>query len=133
MLKPRVAARYTLAMSHLYEMRMYYVAPGKMDALLARFADHTEAIFKRYNLKTIGYWVPRENPKNLLLYIIEHDVENDSVEAAERNWEAFRNDKEWQRVRAETDAEVPLVVSIERYYMDKIDFSKIQNGISSKT
>jgi hypothetical protein len=116
-------------MSHIYEMRMYYVAPGKMDALLARFADHTEAIFKQYNLKAIGYWVPRENAKNLLLYIVEHD----NLEAAETNWEAFRNDMEWQRVRAETDAEVPLVVSIDRYYMDKIDFSKIKNGISSKT
>ena len=116
-------------MSHVYEMRMYYVTPGKMDALLARFADHTEAIFKRYNLKTIGYWVPRENEKNLLLYIIEHD----SLEAAEKNWEAFRNDKEWRRIRAETDAEVPLVVSIERYFMDKVDFSKPKYGVSSKT
>ena len=116
-------------MSHVYEMRMYYVAPGKMDALLARFADHTEAIFKRYNLKTIGYWVPHENAKNLLLYIVEHD----SLEAAEKNWEASRDDKEWQRVRAETDAEAPLVASIERYFMQKVDFSKIQNGISSIT
>ena len=132
-MKRESAARYTLAMSHVYEMRMYSVAPGKMDALLARFADHTEAIFKRYNMKTMGYWVPRENAKNLLLYIIEHDVENDGLEAAEKNWEAFRNDKEWQQVKAETDAAAPLVVSIERYYMDKVDFSKIKNGISSKT
>lgn len=116
-------------MNHIYEMRMYYVTPGKMDALLARFASHTEAIFARYNLKTIGYWVPHENAKNLLLYIVEHE----SLEAAEKNWEAFRNDKEWQRVRAETDAEVPLVASIERYYMSKVDLSKFRNGISSIT
>jgi hypothetical protein len=51
-------------------MRTYYAAPGKMDALLARFADHTEAIFQRHGLKTIGYWIPQENPKNLLLYIL---------------------------------------------------------------
>jgi hypothetical protein len=110
-------------------MRMYSVTPGKMDALLARFADHTEAIFKRYDMNTIGYWVPQENARNLMLYIIEHD----SLEAAEKNWEAFRNDQEWQQVKAETDAEAPLVISIERYYMDKVDFSKIKNGISSKT
>ena len=116
-------------MSHVYEMRMYYVAPGKMAALLARFADHTEAIFERHNLKTIGYWVPRENPKNLLLYIIEHE----SLEAAAKNWEDFRNDKDWQRVKAETDAEVPLVVSIEAYFMDKVDFSKPEYGVCSKT
>jgi hypothetical protein len=116
-------------MSHVYEMRMYSVAPGKMDALLARFADHTEAIFKRYNMKTLGYWVPLENAKNLMIYIIEHE----SLEAAEKNWQDFGKDKEWQQVKAETDAEAPLVISIERYYMDKVDFSKIKNGISSKT
>ena len=112
-----------------YEMRMYYVAPGKMDALLARFADHTEAIFERYNLKTIGYWVAQETAKNLLIYIIEHE----SLEAAEKNWQDFGKDKDWQRVKAETDAEIPLVVSIDRTFMDKVDIPKLKNGISSKT
>lgn len=115
-------------MSHVYEMRMYYAAPGKMDALLARFADHTDPLLKRYGIRTIGYWVPQENPKNLLLYIVEHD----SLEAAEKNWATFRNDKDWQRIKAETDADVPLVASIERYFMDKVDFSKLKTGVSSK-
>ena len=116
-------------MTYVYEMRMYYAAPGKMDALLARFADHTEALFERYNLKTIGYWVPQQNPKNMLLYILEHE----SLEAANKNWEDFRNDKDWQKVKAETDARVPLVASIDRYFMDKIDFSQLKTGVSSKT
>ena len=111
-------------MSHVYEMRMYYVSPGKMDPLLSRFALHTEAIFERYHLRTIGYWVPRENPQNLLLYILEHE----SVEAAERNWAAFRKDAEWNRIKAETDSEVPLVASIVRYFMDKVDFSRFKTA-----
>ncbi len=115
-------------MSHVYEMRMYYAAPGKMDALLARFADHTEALFARHGIRTIGYWVPRENSKNLLLYIVEHD----SLDAAAKNWDAFRADKDWQRIKAETDADVPLAASIERYFMDKVDFSKLKSGVSSK-
>ncbi|HTA45169.1 MAG TPA: NIPSNAP family protein [Bryobacteraceae bacterium] len=116
-------------MSHVYEMRMYFVTPGKMDALIARFADHTDALFARYGIKTVGYWTPRENPKNLLLYILEHD----SVEAAEKNWAAFRADKDWQRIRAETDTPVPLVSSMDCYFMDKIDFSKLKTRVSSKT
>jgi NIPSNAP len=116
-------------MNHVYEMRMYYANPGKMEALLARFADHTEEIFERYHLKTIGYWVPQDNPKNLLLYIMEHE----SLEAAEKNWEDFRNDKDWLKVKADTDAPVPLVASIDRYFMDKVDFSKVKTGVSSKT
>jgi hypothetical protein len=39
---------------HVYELRLYYVKEGKMDALKARFGDHTDSIFKRHNMKSIG-------------------------------------------------------------------------------
>src|ERR1700752_4641193 len=59
---------------HVYELRMYKVNEGKMDALIARFGDHTDAIFKRHNMKSIGYWVPEDAPEsqNLFIYILEH-------------------------------------------------------------
>src|SRR5215471_16686653 len=59
---------------HVYELRMYHVKPGKMDALVARFGDHTDAIFKRHNMKSVGYWVPEgaPNSQNLFVYILEH-------------------------------------------------------------
>src|SRR5437762_6472918 len=44
---------------HVYELRLYHVHEGKMDALKARFGNHTDAIFKRHNMKSIGYWSPR--------------------------------------------------------------------------
>ena len=46
---------------HVYELRTYTAPPGKLDALEARFRDHTEAIFKRHGLTAIGYWVPQDN------------------------------------------------------------------------
>src|SRR4051812_10527451 len=42
--------------SHVYDLRMYHAKEGKLTALKARFADHTDAIFKRHNLKSVGYW-----------------------------------------------------------------------------
>jgi len=39
---------------HVYELRLYHVHEGKMDALKARFGDHTDAIFKRHNMKSVG-------------------------------------------------------------------------------
>jgi hypothetical protein len=55
-------------------LRLYHVKEGKMDALKARFGDHTNAIFKRHNMKSIGYWSPEDAPdsQNLLIYILEH-------------------------------------------------------------
>jgi len=57
---------------HVYELRLYHVNEGKMDALNARFGDHTDAIFKRHNMKSIGYWVPEDAPysQNLFVYIL---------------------------------------------------------------
>jgi hypothetical protein len=36
---------------HVYELRLYHVNEGKMDALKSRFGDHTDSIFKRHNMR----------------------------------------------------------------------------------
>ena len=33
--------------NHVYELRLYHVNEGKMDALKARFGDHTDAAFQK--------------------------------------------------------------------------------------
>ena len=38
----------------VYELRIYHANEGKLDALLARFRDHTIAIFNRHGLKSIA-------------------------------------------------------------------------------
>lgn len=47
---------------HVFELRLYQVNEGKMDALIARFGDHTDAIFNRHNMKSIGFWRPQDSP-----------------------------------------------------------------------
>ena len=108
---------------HVYELRMYHVSPGKMEALKARFGDHTDAIFKRHNMKSVGYWVPEDAPisQNLLIYILEHS----SREDAKRNWDAFHNDPEWKKVKAESETEGPLVDRIDNYFMDPTSYSAL--------
>jgi NIPSNAP len=108
---------------HVYELRMYHVHAGKMDALKARFGDHTDAIFKRHNMKSIGYWVPEDasGSQNLFIYILEHP----SRQEAERNWAAFQADPEWKKVKAESEANGPLVDHIDRYFMDPTSYSAL--------
>ena len=108
---------------HVYELRMYHVHEGKMDALKARFGDHTDAIFKRHNMKSVGYWSPEDAPssQNLFVYILEHP----SRQEAEKNWAAFQADPEWQKVKAESEAHGPLVDHIDRYFMDPTSFSAL--------
>src|SRR4051794_17640891 len=109
---------------HVYELRLYHVEEGKMDALKARFGDHSDAIFKRHNMKSIGYWSPEDAPdsQNLFIYILEHPSRQD----AEKNWAAFQADREWQKVKAESEANGPLVDHIDHYFMDPTSFSALQ-------
>jgi hypothetical protein len=107
----------------VFELRMYHVHPGKMDALKARFGDHTDAIFKRHNMKSIGYWIPQDAPssQNLFIYILEHP----SRQEAEKNWAAFQADPEWKKVKAESEAQGPLPDHIDRYFMDPTSYSAL--------
>jgi hypothetical protein len=108
---------------HVYELRLYHVNQGKMDALRARFGDHTDAIFKRHHMKSIGYWSPEDAPssQNLFIYILEHP----SRQEAEKNWAAFREDPEWKKVKAESEAQGPLVDHIDSYFMDPTSYSAL--------
>ena len=108
---------------HVYELRTYTATPGKLDALEARFRDHTEAIFKRHNIKAIGYWVPQENKDNLLIYIVDHK----SKEDATKNWAAFQADEEWKKVRAASEVNGPLTSKApDSVYMNPTDFSRLK-------
>jgi hypothetical protein len=110
--------------SHVYELRLYHAKEGKMDALKARFGDHTDSIFKRHNMKSIGYWSPEDAPdsQNLFIYILEHP----SRREAEKNWAAFQVDPEWQKVKKESEVNGPLVDRIDHYFMDPASFSALQ-------
>ena len=102
---------------------MRHAPPGKLDALIARFRDHTETIFHRHGLNAVGYWVPEENKNNELIYILDHKSKAD----ADKNWAAFQNDEEWKKVRAESEKDGPLTTKApERVFMDPVDFSKLK-------
>jgi len=110
--------------THVYELRLYHVNEGKMDALIARFGDHTDAIFKRHNMKSIGYWRPEDAPysQNLFVYILEHP----SREEARKNWASFQNDPEWKKVKADSETQGPLANHIDSYFMDPTSFSALK-------
>lgn len=52
----------------VYEMRIYTAAPGKLDALNARFKDHTMKLFEKHGITNVGYFVPLDNKDNKLIY-----------------------------------------------------------------
>ena len=112
------------ASARVFEMRTYTCEEGKLDALNARFRDHTTKIFKKHGMTNIGYWVPQDEPRhnNTLIYIVAHA----SRDAAKASWDAFRKDPEWQKVQKESEASGKIVAKVESVFMDPTDYSQIK-------
>jgi hypothetical protein len=111
--------------SRCFEMRTYYAAPGKFEDMNKRFRDHTCALFKKHGIELVGFWIPQEKEKgseNTMVYILAHK----SREEAKKSWAAFSNDPEWQKVRAESEANGKLVEKMESVYLSATDYSPMK-------
>lgn len=106
----------------IYELRIYTAHPGKMGALLSRFRDHTTAIFERHGIKNVGYWTNSVGGRSDELWYM---LAFDDMGHRQRAWGEFGADPEWQRVRAESEREGPLVHHIENRLMTPTDFSPL--------
>ena len=107
----------------VYELRIYTCNEGKLDALLARFRDHTCKLFEKHGMGNVGYWVPvdKENgSETTLIYVLEHK----SREAAKESFKAFGADPEWQAARkASEEGGKILAKAPESIFMKPTDFS----------
>lgn len=107
----------------VYELRTYHVHEGRMPAMLKRFREHTTKLFEKHGISNIGYWQPEgDDADRTLIYLIAHE----SREAADRNWQAFMADAEWQKVREESEKDGKIVQRVERVWLTPTDFSKLK-------
>ena len=120
-----LVAGFAFAQNRVYELRTYTCNEGKLEALKARFRDHTVEIFKRHGMESVGYWIPQdpEKSKTTLIYILVHP----SLDAAKKNWAEFRADPEWMKVAKESEVNGKILAKPPEFiYMDPADFSKLK-------
>jgi hypothetical protein len=116
-----------VAEGRVFEMRTYYAAPGKIDALNARFRDHTLALFKKHGLEVVGFWMPIDKDKDpaagdKLVYILSFK----SRAAAEASWKAFVADPAWVAARNASEANGKLLTKIESVFLSGTDYSPLK-------
>lgn len=104
----------------IYELRIYEANPGKMADLHKRFREHTLGIFGRHGMKVewfatpgVGEWTDR------LYYLMSFDDFADR----ERKWASFGADEEWQKVRAESEKDGPLVRRVRNMFLNPTPYS----------
>ena len=108
----------------VFELRTYTTFPGRLDALHARFANHTIRIFEKHGMTNVGYFTPQDSPiaENTLVYLLAHD----SREAAKASWAAFVADPEWQQVYEDSKRDGDIVEKLESVFMDATDYSMMK-------
>lgn len=116
---------FALAENRVFELRIYTANDGKLEALKARFRDHTTAIFKKHHMEVVAYWTPQKDDpkaKDTFIYILAHP----SREAATKNWAEFQADPEWQKAKSESEKEGALAKKVDSTFMDPTSFSPLK-------
>lgn len=110
--------------TRVFEIRTYTTHPGKLEALNARFRNHTVGLFKKHGMTNIGYWTPQDAPlsENTLIYVLAHT----SRETAKQSWDAFRKDPDWVKARTESEMPGPIVVKVDSVFMSATDYSPLK-------
>ncbi len=103
----------------LYELRVYDAVPGKLQALNDRFANHTVGFFKSHGIGMLGFWTDEIGTYNKLTYITIFENMGDR----ESKVNAFQADSDWQRARAETERDGPLVDRVHNSFMRLTSYS----------
>jgi hypothetical protein len=111
--------------TRIFELRTYTAAPGKLDALNARFRDHTNRLFEKHGMTIIGFWMPiqQKEGEEKLIYILAYP----SKDAADKSWKAFREDPEWKKARTESEKNGALLAKApDSVYMKPTDYSPLR-------
>ena len=110
--------------ARVFELRTYYPAPGKMEALHARFRNHTCKLLQKHGMTLVGFWTPldKEVPEKLV-YLLAYP----SKEAADRSWNEFRDDPEWKAARSESERNGSLLARPpESFFLTATDYSPLK-------
>jgi len=108
----------------LFELRTYTAVDGKLDAVLARFRDHTNALFIKHGMTPVAYWTPTEGDlaKNTLVYVLAYP----DKAARDKAWADFQADPDWIKAKADSEKDGKIVDKVVSVFIKPADFSPLK-------
>ena len=105
----------------VYELRTYWAADGKIDALHRRFREVTLGVFAKHGMTVVGFWTPVKVTEETgdLVYMMAFDSE----EAMKAAWAAFREDPDWINGKAASEVNGTLVTKLTSVVLAPTDYS----------
>ena len=106
-----------------YELRIYTAQPGRRDALAARFANRTAAIYARHGITNVGYWIPQQSDpelgisaENTFIYIRGYP----SKEERDKRLNAAHDDPEFAEVVTKQEANPQTKLIVKAHNIDMV-------------
>jgi hypothetical protein len=107
----------------IYEMRVYRCLPGRLPALMNRFATITLKLWEKHGIKQAGFFTTVVGESNQdLTYFLAWE----SLADREKKWAAFQSDPEWISKRAETEKDGQIVLTIVNQLLQPTAFSSVK-------
>jgi NIPSNAP len=108
--------------NRVFELRIYTAADGKMDALHARFKNHTVKLLQKHGMELIGFWTDAKEPQRKLIYLVAHK----SKDAADASWKAFIVDPDWIAAKKKSEEGGSLTEKVEAVWLNPTDYSAMK-------
>ena len=115
-----------------YELRIYTAQPGKRDALAARFANRTAAIYARHGITNVGYWIPQQSDpelgidaENTFIYIRGYPSKTER----DKRLNAAHDDPEFAEVVTKQEASSQTKLIVKAHNIDMVP-SGMHNSIT---
>lgn len=107
----------------IYELRIYHAIPGKLAALVDRFRKTTVRLWKKHDIRPVGFWtVDIGDSTNDLYYMLQWD----DLQHRERAMSAFQSDPDWISARDASEQAGPLMSHVTRMILRPTDFSALR-------
>lgn len=107
----------------IYELRTYWAAPGKIEALHNRFQNLTLGIFERHQMEVVAFWTPEPATEDSgdLVYMLRFADET-ALRAA---WDAMRADPDWRSGKAASEVNGVLVTRLTSQILHPTSYSPL--------
>ena len=102
----------------LYELRIYYMHPGRLSAIHKRFSEVTLGLFKKHGIKVCDFYTDADGADKI--YYVCAFADRAARDAA---FGAFSADPEWKAAYAASHEDGgPIVERVENFFMNRVDY-----------
>ena len=107
----------------IYEQRIYKCVPGRLPALLNRFATITLKIWDKHGIKQAGFFTTLIGESNQeLTYFLAWE----SLAERETKWATFMSDQAWISARAKSEEDGQIIANIVSQFLVPTSFSPLK-------